>query len=196
MPGQRKSMTGTVVSDKMDKTVVVSVQRTTRHRLYHKILRRSKRYLAHDDRLDAKPGDFVRIEETRPLSRHKRWRVTEILRRGEVAEIAPREIDSEYLAPQREVEAPPPPKPKEPEEELAPEAEAETPSEAAEAEAPVAVEAEEAPVGEADDETPSAEAEEAREAEEPKSTATEEEPAPEADAEADADADEEEDEEP
>ncbi len=102
MPGQRKSMTGKVVSDKMDKTVVVVVESTTRHRLYHKILRRTKRYLAHDDRLDAKPGDLVRILETRPLSRNKRWRVTEILRRGEVAEIAPREIDSEYLGTKRE----------------------------------------------------------------------------------------------
>ena len=102
MPGQQKSMTGKVVSDKMDKTVVVVVESTTRHRLYHKILRRTKRYLAHDDRLDAKPGDLVRILETRPLSRNKRWRVAEILRRGEVAEIAPREIDSEYLGTKRE----------------------------------------------------------------------------------------------
>ncbi|MCH8949428.1 MAG: 30S ribosomal protein S17, partial [Chloroflexi bacterium] len=102
MPGQRKSMTGKVVSDKMDKTVVVAVESTTRHRLYHKILRRTKRYLAHDDRLDAKPGDLVRILETRPLSRNKRWRVAEILRRGEVAEIAPREIDSEYFGTKRE----------------------------------------------------------------------------------------------
>jgi small subunit ribosomal protein S17 len=108
MPGQRKSLTGTVVSDRMDKTVVVLVETTTRHRLYRKILRRSKRYLVHDDRLDAKPGDLVRILETRPFSRHKRWRVAEILERGEVAEIAPREIDSEYLGRprERETEAP------------------------------------------------------------------------------------------
>jgi len=95
MAGQRKSLTGTVVSDKMDKTVVVVVETTTRHRLYHKILKRSRRYLAHDDRFDAKPGDLVRILETRPLSRHKRWRVVEILQRGEVAEIAPQEIDTD-----------------------------------------------------------------------------------------------------
>ncbi len=101
-------MTGRVVSDKMDKTVIVTVQSTKRHRLYHKILRRSKRYFAHDEG-DAKPGDLVRIEETRPYSRHKRWRVAEILRRGEVAEVAPREIDSEYLSKEREVQAPPPP---------------------------------------------------------------------------------------
>ena len=107
MPERQKSITGTVVSDKMDKTVVVLVQRTTRHRFYHKILRRSKRYLVHDDRFEAKTGDLVRITETRPLSRHKRWRLAEIIQRGEVAEIAPREIDSDYLAPQREREEPP-----------------------------------------------------------------------------------------
>ena len=104
-------MTGRVVSDKMDKTVIVTVQSTKRHRLYHKILRRSKRYFAHDEG-DAKPGDLVRIEETRPSSRHKRWRVAEILRRGEVAEVAPREIDSEYLSKEREVQVPPPPPPR------------------------------------------------------------------------------------
>jgi len=104
-------MTGRVISDKMEKTVVVQVQRTMKHRLYHKTLRRSKNYLAHSEG-DAKPGDLVRIEETRPLSRHKRWRVAEILRRGEVAEVAPREIDSEYLSMEREVEAPPAPAPR------------------------------------------------------------------------------------
>ncbi len=109
--GQRKTMTGRVMSDKMDKTVVVMVQSTTRHRLYKKIMRRSKRYLAHDEG-DAKPGDTVRIEETRPYSRNKRWRVTEVLRRGEVAEIAPREIDSEYITMQRQVETPAPPPPR------------------------------------------------------------------------------------
>lgn len=112
MAGRQKTMTGRVVSDKMDKTVVVMVQSTKRHRLYHKIMTRSKRYFAHDEG-DAKPGDLVRIEETRPTSRHKRWRVAEILRRGEVAEIAPREIDSEYLSKEREVQAPAPPPPRE-----------------------------------------------------------------------------------
>jgi small subunit ribosomal protein S17 len=110
MPGQRKSLTGTVVSGKMDKTVVVTVQTTTRHSLYHKIMKRTKRYLVHDDRLEAKPGDTVRIVETRPLSRHKRWRVLEIIQRGEVPDIEAREIDAEYITLQREHEAPPPPK--------------------------------------------------------------------------------------
>ena len=102
MAGRTKSLIGTVVSDKMEKTVVVRVESTTRHRLYRKILRRSKRYMAHDDRLEAKEGDTVRILEAHPYSRHKRWRVAEIVKRGDVAEIAPREIDSEYIERPRE----------------------------------------------------------------------------------------------
>jgi small subunit ribosomal protein S17 len=94
----------------MEKTVVVQVERTTRHRVYKKIMRRSKRYLAHDDHLEAKRGDTVRIEETRPMSKLKRWRVAEIVERGEVAEIAPREIDAEYLSRVREKDEPPAPK--------------------------------------------------------------------------------------
>ncbi len=103
MAGRKKSLTGKVVGDKMEKTLTVVVESTARHRLYRKILRRSKRYLVHDE-LEAKPGDVVRITETRPLSRHKRWRVAEIMKRGEVPEIAPREIDSEYLTLTRERE--------------------------------------------------------------------------------------------
>jgi len=161
MPERRKSMTGTVVSDKMDKTVVVVVATTTRHRLYHKILRRSKRYLAHDDRFEAKPGDLVRILETRPLSRHKRWRVAEIIRRGEVAEIAPREIDSEYLAREREVESPPPLKPRVEEEAAIEATAAEAPAEPAEASV------EEAPAAEETVEQPEASVEETPAVEEP-----------------------------
>src|SRR3990172_9656490 len=112
MTGRLKSLVGTVVSEKMEKTVVVLVEHTTRDPLYRKTLKRSKRFLAHDDHLDAKPGDLVRILETRPLSRHKRWRVAEVLKRGEVAEIAPQEIDAEYLTLQRERQAPPEPAPK------------------------------------------------------------------------------------
>jgi small subunit ribosomal protein S17 len=143
MSDKQRSLTGTVVSDKMEKTVVVVVERTTRHRLYHKIMRRSKRYLAHDDRLGAKQGDVVRIMETRPLSRHKRWRVAEIVERGEGVEIAPREIDTEYLTLHREREAPP--QRVAPAEEEAPaamaEAAAQAPAEAA-AEAPAEAAAE------------------------------------------------------
>ena len=102
MPGRQKSLIGTVVADKMEKTVVVAVETTSRHRIYHKIFKRTKRYMAHDDRLGAKLGDMVRILETRPLSRHKRWRVAEVLQRSEVAEVAPKEIDAELLERLRE----------------------------------------------------------------------------------------------
>jgi small subunit ribosomal protein S17 len=104
MPSRQKSLVGTVVSNKMEKTVVVLVESTTRHRLYRKILRRSKRYLAHDDRFDSQPGDLVMLLETRPLSRHKRWRVGEVLKRGDVPDVAPREIDTEYIGVPRQKE--------------------------------------------------------------------------------------------
>jgi small subunit ribosomal protein S17 len=104
MAGRQKSLVGTVVSNKMEKTVVVLVESTTRHRLYRKILRRSKRYLAHDDRFDSRPGDQVMLLETRPLSRHKRWRVGEVLKRGDVPDVAPREIDTEYIGVPRQKE--------------------------------------------------------------------------------------------
>lgn len=91
-PGQ-KTIVGVVVSDKMDKTVVVAVARTRRHRLYGKTLRRTNRYKAHDENNVCKLGDTVRIVETRPLSREKRWRVVEILQHHLVAEVQPREID-------------------------------------------------------------------------------------------------------
>jgi small subunit ribosomal protein S17 len=73
---------GRVVSDKMDKTVVVSVDSVRRHPLYHKRITRSKKFLAHDESNACKPGDLVRIEETRPMSRRKRWIVREIIEQG------------------------------------------------------------------------------------------------------------------
>ncbi len=81
---KKKVRTGTVVSDKMEKTVVVSISRTTRHPLYGKIMRRTKRYKAHDETNQCRTGDVVKIMETRPLSKEKRWRVTEILERAKV----------------------------------------------------------------------------------------------------------------
>jgi len=90
--GRRKSLIGVVVSNKMDKTAVVSVERRYPHPLYHKIIRSTKKYKAHDPRNEATLGDIVRIEETRPLSKEKRWRIAETLVRGNVAEIAPHEI--------------------------------------------------------------------------------------------------------
>ena len=73
---------GFVVSDKMDKTVVVEVERTTRHPLYAKVLRRTTKFKAHDERNECRTGDQVRIMECRPLSRDMSWRGVEILRRA------------------------------------------------------------------------------------------------------------------
>jgi small subunit ribosomal protein S17 len=78
----RKTRVGVVVSDKMDKTVVVSIERRVQHPVYGKMVRRTKRLKAHDERNDAKTGDTVRIMETRPLSKDKRWRLVEIVDRA------------------------------------------------------------------------------------------------------------------
>jgi len=80
MPGQRKVMSSRVVSAKMQKTVVVAVESTKKHALYGKILRTTKNYLAHDEEEAAKEGDLVRIMESRPLSRRKRWTVIEVVK--------------------------------------------------------------------------------------------------------------------
>jgi small subunit ribosomal protein S17 len=79
MKGHRKRLTGRVTSDKMDKTVVVEVERLKRHRLYGKVLKRTKRYMAHDEENACRIGDLVRIVESRPLSRRKHWVVEEIM---------------------------------------------------------------------------------------------------------------------
>lgn len=78
--GRRKTLTGRVVSNKMDKTVVVEVQRMRRHPLYEKVMRKTTRLMAHDEENACQVGDLVSVIETRPLSRHKRWVVKEILR--------------------------------------------------------------------------------------------------------------------
>lgn len=77
--GRRKTLTGRVVSNKMDKTVVVEVQRMRRHRLYGKVIRKITRLMAHDEGNVCQVGDVVSLIETRPLSRRKRWVVREIL---------------------------------------------------------------------------------------------------------------------
>jgi len=82
---KRKIRMGRVVSNKMDKTVVVTVESYRSHRLYKKQVRRIKRFKAHDEQNTCHIGDVVRIEETRPLSKDKRWRVVEILSKGESA---------------------------------------------------------------------------------------------------------------
>ncbi len=83
---------GVVVSDKMDKTVVVNVARRQPHPLYRKVINRSRRFKAHDAANECSLGDVVRIIETSPISKDKRWRVIEILERGNVAEVSPEEI--------------------------------------------------------------------------------------------------------
>jgi small subunit ribosomal protein S17 len=80
--GSRKSRTGLVVSDKMQKTVVVAIERRVPHPVYGKMVTRTRRLKAHDEENSAKVGDTVRIVETRPLSKDKRWRVVEIVDRA------------------------------------------------------------------------------------------------------------------
>lgn len=82
MKEQRKRLVGIVASDKMDKTIVVVVERQYRHPLYQKVVRSTKKYLAHDEENACQVGDRVRILESRPLSRRKRWVVEEILERA------------------------------------------------------------------------------------------------------------------
>jgi small subunit ribosomal protein S17 len=82
--GLRKSQTGIVVSDKMDKTVVVQVDRLVRHHFYKKYVRRRAKYLAHDESNACQVGDRVLIRETRPLSKTKRWQVSQILEKAVV----------------------------------------------------------------------------------------------------------------
>jgi small subunit ribosomal protein S17 len=78
----RKVRVGKVVSDKMDKTIVVAVEERIAHPLYGKTVRRTKKFKAHDEHNEAKVGDIVRIMETRPLSKEKRWRLVEIIEKG------------------------------------------------------------------------------------------------------------------
>ena len=81
---KRKTKLGRVVSDKMDKTVVVAVESYRRHLIYKKAVRRIKKFKAHDEQNACQEGDMVRIEETRPLSKEKHWRVVEVISKGEV----------------------------------------------------------------------------------------------------------------
>ena len=78
----RKVRTGRVISDKMDKTRVVSVEGSMRHPLYEKTIKSSKKFKAHDENNQAQAGDWVRIMETRPLSKHKRWRIVEVIEKA------------------------------------------------------------------------------------------------------------------
>ncbi|MBP7390146.1 MAG: 30S ribosomal protein S17 [Chitinophagales bacterium] len=78
----RKERTGVVTSDKMDKTITVSIERKVQHPIYGKFVKQTKSFKAHDEKNDAKAGDIVRISETRPLSKTKRWRLVEVVERA------------------------------------------------------------------------------------------------------------------
>jgi len=90
--GRRKEVVGEVVSNKMNKTIVVAVTRTKSHPLYARVISTDKKFYAHDEKNEAHVGDFVRLEETRPLSKLKRWRLKEIIQKTtlvpEVAAVA------------------------------------------------------------------------------------------------------------
>lgn len=95
MARRRKIRLGRVVSNKMDKTAVVAVESLRHHPKYGKSVRRVTRYKVHDEKNECAPGDTVRLVETRPLSREKRWRVAEIITRAKQIEIRPEEIETQ-----------------------------------------------------------------------------------------------------
>jgi len=92
MKEKRKTRTGRVISDKMDKTVVVLVESLRRHPLYKKVVKHTSKFKVHDEANACKIGDVVKIIETRPLSKDKRWRVAKIISRKEVVEVEAAEI--------------------------------------------------------------------------------------------------------
>ena len=106
--GGRKTREGTVISHSMEKTVVVNVASATRHRLYKKTIRRNRNYIVHDENGEAHKGDRVRIVESVPISKTKRWRLVEVLREVDLPSVAPEDIDLELIgeAKPKEEEAP------------------------------------------------------------------------------------------
>ena len=92
METKRKTRTGRVLSNKMDKTMVVAVEMTKHHPLYKKTIKRQVKYKAHDANNECGEGDIVRIVETRPLSKEKRWRLAEIITKKKLVEVKPGEI--------------------------------------------------------------------------------------------------------
>ena len=93
----RKARVGTVVSDVNEQTIVVLVERASRHRLYKKVIRQTKKYHVHDPENSATVGDIVRIEEGRPVSKKKRWHLLEVLTERAVADVAPEALDEELV---------------------------------------------------------------------------------------------------
>ena len=94
----RKARVGRVVSDKGDQTIIVAIESASPHRLYHKVIRRTKRYPVHDPQNQATLGDTVRIEECRPISKTKRWQLVEVLAERAVAEVAATSIDANLVS--------------------------------------------------------------------------------------------------
>lgn len=92
MAGKHKIRIGRVIKDKMEKTVIVAVDVFQNHPLYHKTIKKSVRYKVHDEKKESKTGDVVKIIETRPLSHDKRWRLAEVMIKGETVEVKPEEI--------------------------------------------------------------------------------------------------------
>jgi small subunit ribosomal protein S17 len=88
----QKTRIGRVLSRKMDKTAIVAVETDRIYPLYHKRIKKMVNYKAHDEKNQSQPGDLVRLIETRPMSKEKRWRIAEIIAKAEVAEIKPEEI--------------------------------------------------------------------------------------------------------
>ena len=102
----RKSRTGSVVNTRMDKTAVVEMVWKQRHRLYRKQVRRVTRFYVHDPNNQCEVGDIVRIQETRPISKTKHWRLIEVLQRRLVADVRPIELEAEFEAELEEITAP------------------------------------------------------------------------------------------
>ncbi len=102
--GRRKVRTGSVVRAKQDKTAIVEMVWKQRHRLYHKQVRRVARFHVHDPENQCRPGDLVRIEETRPISKTKHWRLLDILERRQVAEVRPIELEGDAVTATEEPE--------------------------------------------------------------------------------------------
>jgi small subunit ribosomal protein S17 len=92
MAGKHKTRLGRVTSDKMEKTVVVAVEVLNHHPLYHKTIKKAVKYKVHDENKQSKVGDVVKIIETRPMSRDKRWRIGEVVVKADVVEVKPAEI--------------------------------------------------------------------------------------------------------
>ena len=85
--GRRKEFTGTVISDKMQKTIIVRIMRLAKHAKYSRIVRRYSKFKVHDEKGAAKAGDIVRIQETRPLSKDKRFRLVEVMKKAQIPQI-------------------------------------------------------------------------------------------------------------